>query len=70
MIKTMKYPFIGDGIKKHIKNPRAENYCAIEYSVQGNPKCLELGCAKVHFIKRFYEYLSNFLKQRGILFTD
>lgn len=69
-IRAIKYGTMGEGISKHVKNPQADNHCVIDYTHQANPKVLELGCQRPHFIRRFAEYLTHFLRKKGLLVHD
>jgi hypothetical protein len=56
-ITALKYPAIGEGIRKYLKNAKVENFCVIEYLNQGKGQVIELGCNRMIFIKRFSEQL-------------
>lgn len=69
-ISSVKYPALGEGVNKHLKNPRVENFCIIDYHIQGKPHVLELGCNRTMFIKRFSEQIREFFRRKGILIND
>lgn len=39
-IKSLRYPAIGEGIRKHLENAKVENFCVIHYHIKGIEKTL------------------------------
>jgi len=49
-IRSLQYPAIDDGIKKFLTTEVSENYCVLEYELNGNIKKMELGCHNPKFM--------------------
>jgi hypothetical protein len=56
-IRSLQYPAIDEGIKKFLTDVVSENYCVLEYELNGKVKKMELGCHNPKFMMKFVEQL-------------